>query len=54
MNMNIKRNEPSLYCSFESRSAEKPSQEQRQKVLSNKFITISYVTIHCLKPTILL
>ena len=40
--------------SSESRSAEKPLQEQPQKVLSNKFITISYVTIHCLKLTILL
>ena len=54
MNMNIKRNEPFLCCSFESRSAEKPPKEETQKVLSNKFITISYVTIHCLRPTILL
>ena len=53
-NMIINRNEPFLYCSSESRSAEKPLQEQPQKVLRNKFITISYVTIHCLKLTILL
>ena len=48
MNVYRNENEPSLDCSFKSRSAECPTQEQPQKVLSNKFITISYVTIHCL------